>query len=382
MTEHDGQTPGSGQQPPHGEQGAGGDAGSGAMMRAPGEGAAGQPSPEYPARAALPGEPGTPMEPGASAFAAPATDPNAAAMPYSGAAQPTSPTDPFAIVSLATGVLGMGVIPLVFGILSLRRTGPGKRGGHGLALAGTILGGIGLLGWIVVGTLVGIAVHAANVAEDERQATMQEYADGCRDSDMDDCDLLALYADPGTDEEELAHTCNGLGDRDEYITCVLLQLELDTPSAYGDDAELDGFYDACAAGDMTACDDLYDAAPYTQGDSVYRDFGDTCGGTATDAGGTCESSQASAESGSEPTSEEDFTTKLNLMQMLVDAAAPPEQSQNYGDNYLLDSTYDTCAAGDDNACGWLYLTSPEGSGYREFATTCGGRGAQPGVCAP
>jgi hypothetical protein len=50
------------------------------------------------------------------------------------------------------------------------------------------------------------------------------------------------------------------------------------PFTYGDDAYLDGLWDACAAGDMVACDDLYMDSPF---DSEYERFGDTCGDTTT-----------------------------------------------------------------------------------------------------
>lgn len=47
------------------------------------------------------------------------------------------------------------------------------------------------------------------------------------------------------------------------------------PSSYGDDPALDRLHDACAEGDMNACDDLfYESPPF----SDYEEFGDTCGG--------------------------------------------------------------------------------------------------------
>ena len=45
--------------------------------------------------------------------------------------------------------------------------------------------------------------------------------------------------------------------------------------SYGDDPELDALYDACAAGDGDACDDLYYQSPFG---SEYEEFGNTCGG--------------------------------------------------------------------------------------------------------
>lgn len=50
-----------------------------------------------------------------------------------------------------------------------------------------------------------------------------------------------------------------------------------------------------------------------------------------------------------------------------------EGPQSYGDDPTLDALYDDCEAGDDDACGELFLTSPFGSQYEEFGSTCGGR---------
>ena len=55
---------------------------------------------------------------------------------------------------------------------------------------------------------------------------------------------------------------------------------------YGDDPALDALWDACAGGDMAACDDLYFEAP---GGSEYEEFADTCGGR-TDGGTLCRES--------------------------------------------------------------------------------------------
>lgn len=46
----------------------------------------------------------------------------------------------------------------------------------------------------------------------------------------------------------------------------------------GGDAALDALYEACADGDMQACDDLYLDSPWG---SEYEEFGDTCGGRTT-----------------------------------------------------------------------------------------------------
>ena len=48
----------------------------------------------------------------------------------------------------------------------------------------------------------------------------------------------------------------------------------DTADAYGDDPFLDDLHDACTAGDMQACDDLYWQSPIG---SEYEAFAATCG---------------------------------------------------------------------------------------------------------
>jgi hypothetical protein len=45
-------------------------------------------------------------------------------------------------------------------------------------------------------------------------------------------------------------------------------------SSYGDDPELDVLWDACAARDAAACDQLYSESPFL---SEYEEFGETCG---------------------------------------------------------------------------------------------------------
>lgn len=62
-----------------------------------------------------------------------------------------SRTSGFAIASLVLGILGMSVLALIFGYLGLRDT---KRdptlGGRGLAIAGVVLGWIGVAATIII----------------------------------------------------------------------------------------------------------------------------------------------------------------------------------------------------------------------------------------
>ncbi|MEO0492736.1 MAG: hypothetical protein AAF081_04890 [Actinomycetota bacterium] len=61
-----------------------------------------------------------------------------------------------------------------------------------------------------------------------------------------------------------------------------------------------------------------------------------------------------------------------------DLTAPVD---TYGDDAELDALWDNCVAGDFIACDELWLTSPIGSGYESFGSTCGERtSAQFGQC--
>lgn len=51
--------------------------------------------------------------------------------------------------------------------------------------------------------------------------------------------------------------------------------DLNEPKKPGDDPDLDALYNACAAGDGSACDQLFDEAPPG---SEYEEFAGTCGG--------------------------------------------------------------------------------------------------------
>lgn len=116
---------------------------------------------------------------------------------------------------------------------------------------------------------------------------------------------------------------------------------------YGDNPELDALWDACAAEDLQACDDLYFDSP---SGSEYEDFGDTCGGR-TDGGSLCSSSGAGA-------------------------------AETYGDDPALDALWDACGAGDLAACDELYFSSGIGTEYEEFGETCGRTREGSGLCAP
>jgi len=124
--------------------------------------------------------------------------------------------------------------------------------------------------------------------------------------------------------------------------------------SYGDDPALDGLQDACASGDMAACDTLYRDSPVG---SVYESFGGTCGERTEYLAGDC-----SEHADGEPAP-------------VVPApdAEPEAVEPAPADEDPLASLRTACAAGDAQACDSLWAQSPVGSEDELFGATCGGR---------
>ncbi|MBU5424157.1 DUF4190 domain-containing protein [Cellulomonas hominis] len=243
-------------------------------------------------------------------------------------------TDGVSIAALVTGILMLGIVPLILGIIGLGRTKRDGTQGRGLAIAGIVLGALEIIGGIIVAIVVVLGIQAYNDRIDDLRAD-------CGSGDMAACDDLYRLAPAGSDDEEFGWTCGGLtsGGANCESSAGTAQGEAFT---YGDDASLDALWDACAAGDGAACDSLYMSSP---SGSDYEAFGDTCGGQA--AGGEfCAEDSAATE----------------------DTAA-----QGYGSDPELDALWDACEAGSGTACDDLYWEAPSGSQYEEFGTTCGGR---------
>ena len=214
--------------------------------------------------------------------------------------------------------------------------------------------------WIVLGVLaffIALAVVAVIVI---RGLVADAFPDGdlgsdpeldalvtqCENGDWAACDDLYQRAPLGSEYEDFGDTC---GNRTDGGTlCVEEFGEATGGGAYGEDAELDLLWDACAAGDGQACDDLYNDAPIG---SEYEQFGDTCGGTS-DGTAWCATD------------------------------AEPSDAATYGDDPALDALWDACAAGDGQACDDLYNEAPIGSEYEEFGNTCAGTKDGTEWCAP
>ena len=109
--------------------------------------------------------------------------------------------------------------------------------------------------------------------------------DECDAGDLEACDELYYESPSNSAYEDFGSTC---GDREDdlYGECAAeLGGELDEEES-GEDPELDlgDLRDACAAGDMEACDELYFDSPVG---SDEEEFGSTCGGRQDETNGDC-----------------------------------------------------------------------------------------------
>lgn len=157
--------------------------------------------------------------------------------PYYGAPAPASTsTDGVSIAALITGILGLTLIPVVLGIVGLRRTSGGIRKGRGMAIAGLILGIVSTIAWTIAAFFI-----VALVQNEDFQEGFQSEFEG-----------ETLFSE----------------------------------ETYGDIPELDPLWDQCGAGDDAACDDLYWQSPIG---SEYESFAQNCGGRSEQLfGGRCD----------------------------------------------------------------------------------------------
>jgi hypothetical protein len=229
--------------------------------------------------------------------------------------------------------------------------------------------------------------------------------DDCAAGAMTACDALYVESPVGSEYEEFGATCGYQTDGTEWCTVALPGDAAD----YGDDEYLDGLWDACAAEDWEACDQLYAESPIG---SEYEEFGATCGyqtdGTewCTDVfGGTgifpftygddpyldglwddctagdwdsCDLLYSDSPIGSEYETYGEtcgfLTDGTDWCSDLFGTEVPPEEGPfAYGDDEYFDTLWDACAAEDWQACDTLYIESPVGSDYEEFGNTCGNR---------
>lgn len=222
---------------------------------------------------------------------------------------------------------------------------------------------LAVAGFFIVRNLVSNALPDFEVGEGTYgdDPALDVLWDACEAEDWAACDDLYLDSPIGSDYERFGDTCGERMEAGTEIFCVdefgdasaeepsdLGDTETEAPPsedpaepfAYGDDPALDALYDQCGAGDLAACDQLWNESPVG---SDYEAFAFTCGGT-TEGGSTC-----------------------------ATEAVDPSTANTYGDDPVLDVLWDRCAAEDWAACDALYQESPVASEYETFGDTCGNR---------
>lgn len=117
------------------------------------------------------------------------------------------------------------------------------------------------------------AIHFFTYGDDPE---LDELYDWCKEGDMGACDDLYRAAAYGTDYEHFGQTC-GTTRPNTYGSC-----DEDGNDQYGEDRTFDALWDSCQAGEMWDCYQLEMLSPYG---SEYYEFGETCGDTVHDGSG-------------------------------------------------------------------------------------------------
>ncbi len=62
------------------------------------------------------------------------------------------------IAALVTGILGLGIVPIILGAIDLNKikSGEASANGKGFDIAGIVLGGLAIVGWIIFGIAMAI----------------------------------------------------------------------------------------------------------------------------------------------------------------------------------------------------------------------------------
>jgi hypothetical protein len=182
------------------------------------------------------------------------------------------------------------------------------------------------------------------------------YWDQCTNGSASACDQLFLAADGPDEYYDYGLFC---GDREaDFCSSVLgddgpppiLASWGPTDPAPGTDPAMDALWAACANENGQACFDLYQGSELA---SAYERFGFTCGGRAV--------ADCGLLFGGASTNDGD-----------VDFGFTP-QSPAPGTDAVLDALWNSCAAGDGQACDDLFFDSDIDSDYEQFGFTCGGR---------
>lgn len=146
--------------------------------------------------------------------------------------------------------------------------------------------------------------------------------------------------------------------------------------------ELTALYEACASGDMTACDNLFMESPR---DSALEAFGNECGG-APRTGMWCDPlfSPLGEESDLEPQEQADLEEEISTDDQIDSEYVGgdlPDVPDGFDQALIeaelaqhpeLRSLYEACAAGDMRACDNLYFETERDTELERFGDTCGG----------
>ena len=131
----------------------------------------------------------TPIPPGDPFAQTPPTDqhvyPSQPPPPTYGSPRPTSG---FAIASMVLGILGTGIIAVIFGHVAMKDIKKTGKDGKGMAIAGLVLG-----------------------YEPAPASEVSALYDDCASGDMYACDQLYMESPSGSDEEAFGDDCGGLG---------------------------------------------------------------------------------------------------------------------------------------------------------------------------
>lgn len=117
--------------------------------------------------------------------------------------QPPRPRwDGVSIAALATGVAGLGPVPIALGAVGLARTRRRGTRGRGLAWAGVALGIVGLLGYVAIGGLVWLLLRPlpADVAAPRFAVATQLTEGNCVARLPDDGNVLVVRVVPCADD--------------------------------------------------------------------------------------------------------------------------------------------------------------------------------------
>jgi len=297
-----------------------------------------------------------------------------------------------------------------------------------------------------VATDTGDPISAASPLPPTGDAELDALAQACQTGDLMACDMLFLQAPTESEYEEYGDTCGGRQDAGTEEYCALESgedqgtspaepVEPTPPGQLGADPELDALASECYAGDMDACDELYDSS---ESASDYQVYGDTCAGrqpedtgqycrdlenpvpgtgpvgstpdgstpddtgtddTGTDDTGTDDTTPddtgtddtGTDDTGTDDTTPDDTSTDDTSTDDTStddtstddsDPAGPgtiPEptlEPVGLGTDAELDALAAECYGGDMEACDELYDQSDPGTPYRQYGDTCAGRQAE------